>query len=99
MWLVTDHVCRGCFGRVLATADKKLARCADCAAVGVKVPDVCACGAMLMTGVNAGLRCVKNPNVSIECPAEIVVSYVGYVDKPEGPAKLKNYGGRLFDEA
>lgn len=93
---IVDHVCRVCFGRILVLDSQ--ARCADCGASGKSVKDVCACGALLRTGTNAGLRCVKNPEVSIECPAEIVVSYVGVEKAPEKPVKLKNGGGGLFDE-
>lgn len=95
---ITDHVCRICFGRVLVCETG--ARCADCGAVGKTVSDVCACGTMLNAGQNAGLRCIKNPAVSVECPAEIVVIYVGIEVKPAAKAPgLKMGGGGLFDEA
>lgn len=95
---ITDHVCRICFGRVLVAETES--RCADCGASGKNVKDVCACGTLLHTDKNAGLRCIKNPAVSIECPTEIVVSYVGVEEKPAAKAPgLKNGGGGLFDEA
>jgi len=96
-WKIVDHVCRGCFGRILVSAHQ--ARCADCGASGKTVQDVCACGTPLRTKVNAGLRCIKNLEVSIECPAEIVVSYVGIEKAPKTPVKRKRGGGGLFDEA
>ena len=98
-WKIVDHVCRVCFGRLLVSETQT--RCADCGAVGDKILDVCACGAMLMTKVNAGLRCVTNPSVSIECPSEIVVSYVGKPTdiKPLVPVKLHEGRYGLFDDA
>ena len=99
-WQITDHVCRVCFGRVLRSLDRQRHRCADCGATGGnKVTDLCACGAMLHTKANAGLRCIKNPDgPTAECPAEIIVDYVGIAVKPAAEKKPKNYGGRLFDE-
>lgn len=94
-WKITDHVCRVCFGRVLLSATQ--ARCADCGASGRHAIDVCACGVKLHSGAPGGLKCLKNPAISIECPAEIVIRYVGYSSKPENPVKPKHYGGGLFD--
>jgi len=34
---------------------------------------LCACGVKLRTGKNAGLRCVRNPDIRPEAPAEIIV--------------------------
>lgn len=96
-WKITDHVCRACFGRVLLS--KTQARCADCGASGQHAIDVCACGVKLHNGVSAGLKCLKNPAISIECPSEIVVSYVGNPDKkPLGPVKLREGLHGLFDD-
>jgi hypothetical protein len=95
-WKLTDHVCRACFGRVLASETG--ARCADCGLAGRQVDQVCACGVRLHSKALAGLRCLPNPSISIDCPSEIVVSYVGNPDKPEGPVKPKHYGGGLFDD-
>ncbi len=54
---------------------------------------------MLKTKVSAGLRCVPNPDgPTAECPAEIVVQYVGNPDKQHREIKLKDGGGVLFDD-
>lgn len=95
-WTITDHVCRVCFGRVLHS--EKQARCADCGVSGAQVKDVCACGAKLNSGGNAGLRCTKNLDVRPECPAEIVICYVGIAEKPAKADKAKHGGGGLFGE-
>lgn len=77
-WEITDHVCRVCLGRVLAR--RGVYRCADCGAEGHGEPaSVCACGATLKPGKNAGMRCVKNEQRSPEAPQEIAVKYVGRV--------------------
>ena len=91
---IVDHVCRVCFGRILVSDSQ--ARCADCGASGKTVHEVCTCGTLLRTKTNAGLRCVKNPEVSIECPAEIVVSYVGVEKAPKKTVKLKSGGGGVL---
>lgn len=79
MWEITDHVCRVCFGRVLVGVgdnNKGLARCADCGVTGAVVKAICTCGIPMNTGGNGGLRCMKNPRITIENPAEIVVRWI-----------------------
>ena len=80
MWTLTEHVCRVCLGRVLERRDSergKVFRCADCGEeVEGRVENLCACGARLRTGRNAGLRCVSHPPTP-DAPSEIVVRYVG----------------------
>lgn len=78
-WALTDHACRACLGRVLVTGSPgaKRYRCAECGIEGEgRVQSICACGATLRGGKNAGFRCVRNPAVSAETPAEIVVRHL-----------------------
>lgn len=103
MWGLTQHVCVRCLGRILVSQTH--IRCADCGLEAERshgpnpAKPLCACGAMLRTGVSAGLRCVPNPDgATAECPAEIVVQYVGNPDKQHREIKLKDGGGVLFDE-
>lgn len=100
MWRITDHVCRVCFGRVLVWPQGTEARCADCGATAQSVRALCACGATLRTGGNAGLRCERNPDQRPECPAEIVIRFVGIEQAPVKPKsvalKPKHGGGGLF---
>lgn len=56
MWVISDHVCRQCMGRIIYDGD--IYMCADCEATTVgKVEDVCACGA-----ADGSLKCVRNPD-------------------------------------
>jgi hypothetical protein len=80
VWSITDHVCKVCFGRVLVRRDddgRGHSRCAECGTevVGDYVA-LCCCGALLRTGKNAGLRCMRNQIKSPEAPEEIVVVQV-----------------------
>lgn len=76
----TDHACRVCFGRVFSGVDKDgragviCSICETSAAGGHQ--NLCCCGVKLRRGVSAGLRCVKNPDVSPEVPATIIVKRV-----------------------
>lgn len=82
-WTLSDHVCKKCFGRVLLSGDK--ARCADCGIEGEGGHEsICACGAKMADGGDAGLRCIRNPQYSTVMPREIAVVHksalgVGYV--------------------
>lgn len=102
MWELTDHVCRVCLGRVLRrkVPGGWVNRCADCGAeMAGKVENLCACGAKLKTGKNAGFRCRANPDGSTpESPAEIVVMFVGLEPVHHAPATLRDGGPGLFDE-
>lgn len=103
MWDLTDHVCRVCLGRVLrrkGPAGGWVHRCADCGLeVTGRVEALCACGARLKTGKNAGLRCRKNPDgPTPESPSEVVVLFVGFEPAPERPATLRDGGFGLFDD-
>lgn len=103
VWDLTEHVCRICLGRVLrrkAEAGGFFFRCADCGLERAgRVEAICACGAKLKTGKNAGLRCRANPDgPSVENPAEVVVLFVGLGAAPPRPATLRDGGHGLFDE-
>jgi len=97
-WKITDHVCRICFGRVLARGTQ--ARCADC---GTEVEGghrhLCWCGAKLRDGKDARLRCKRNTEITPELPMEVIVVCI---DKPVAPVRKRTRparvsGGGWFD--
>lgn len=64
-------------------------RCSECGAqadapAGVEQSHklVCYCGASLMTGVDARLRCKKNKAITPEQPQEVVVVHLPDEEKP-----------------
>lgn len=76
-WAITPHVCRICFGRVLAreTFDRrKVYRCSNCGVEreGQDERAICACGIKMKNNKDAGIRCCKNEARSPEWPGEIV---------------------------
>lgn len=76
VWVITDHVCRACLGRVLVSKEKgrKVARCADCGLTADGGHEaICACNTTRKGGRHAWTRCVPNPNKSTEFPQEIMV--------------------------
>ena len=81
-WIITDHVCRACFGRVLTrTGDdgQRRYKCSNCELelAGGAVKCLCACGmTMGKKARDMGLRCVRNPRPSPEVPGAIVVAEV-----------------------
>ena len=91
VWQITDHLCRRpvedggfCGGRIvskLLDTGRLFFRCTRCGieAVG-SAKALCACGETVHNGKfggsDAGLRCVKNPARSNECPDELVIRYV-----------------------
>lgn len=77
-WLIEDHVCRACFGRVLSRTGEggvRVYRCSNCGAErsGSRVSLLCACGIKLRGVVDAGLRCRENTSPKPECMSQIVV--------------------------
>lgn len=75
-WEITDHICRVCFSRVLvreAFDRRKTYRCVGCGAEaeGASETAVCCCGIRLKNGIDAGIRCQRNPAPTPEFPAEI----------------------------
>lgn len=74
-WELVDHVCRICFGRLLERDG--VVKCSNCGAeLRGHVRDLCCCGLKLKTGKNAGIKCVRNKNISPEFPGEIVAEQV-----------------------
>jgi hypothetical protein len=74
-WMLTDHCCRVCLGRVLERSDvggRRIARCADCGTEAVGSHHaVCACGADLGMA-KLRLRCERQAAPTSEYPSEIV---------------------------
>jgi len=77
LWVITDHVCRFCFGRVLRSQDGALVRCADCSAQvkNKKVTELCACGQEYKTGGPVALKCKKNPEHIVGIGQEVMVEH------------------------
>lgn len=81
-WMLVNHICRICFGRVLqlSTFDRrrKVYRCSNCeteeAGEGPQV--LCCCGIKLRGGRDAGIRCIKNPRRTPENPAHVVAEQI-----------------------
>lgn len=86
-WILTEHVCRVCFGRVLSriTATGTVVRCANCGTqlVDEPVSHLCCCGLKTAAGKDAGLRCQRNAQPTPEQPAELAVVYAA---PPPAPA-------------
>lgn len=79
LWALTDHICRGCFGRVVMrqTFDRRhIYRCTNCGIEreGRTEAALCCCGIKLKTGVDAGIRCQRADNPTPEFPSEIVAT-------------------------
>ena len=78
-WIITEHACRVCMGRVLmreAVDGRRLYKCACCGVEGEgSHASICTCGMTWRSGkaaINAGVRCVRNERRSPENMAEIV---------------------------
>lgn len=92
-----DHACRICGGRLLSREKedgRTSLRCSECGAsadalAGADSPHrlVCYCGAKLMTGVDARLRCRRNDAISPELSQEVLVMHLPDEAKPKKPAK------------
>jgi len=80
-YVLTDHVCLNCFGRVLRTVTGPTHyRCSNCGTEaagrqGLAHPPICACGARLGKR-DAGIRCVRNERPRPELPSEIIAREV-----------------------
>ena len=74
-WVITDHACRYCFGRILRSDDDDSYRCAECGAEAEGEHDaLCWCG--VDVGGEKSFRCVRNPTKSERVPQEIIVREV-----------------------
>lgn len=84
-WSITNHICRACLGRVLhheSFDHRMLWRCSNCGIEreGPAETSLCMCGLTLRTKINAGIRCMVNPQKTPECPSEVVAREV----RPDG---------------
>jgi len=81
-WAFTDHVCRVCFSRIMASKNAdgtSMFRCTGCSISGISrsAAVICSCGMKLpRTTRDAGIRCVRNDAVTPETPFEIVARQV-----------------------
>lgn len=87
-WSIVDHICGGCWtGRLVRRKvdGAWLYRCTNCGMLGEGEsrgnPTICACNSKIGdgkhgTGRLAGVRCMPNPDLGLERPAEIVVGVV-----------------------
>lgn len=78
-WVIEDHVCRCCFGRVLMREmfdRRRIYRCSNCGAEseGKSAASICACGIKLKTGIDAGIRCQVHEAPSPEFPSQVVAT-------------------------
>lgn len=78
-WVIEDHCCRACFGRVLMreTFDlRRIYRCSNCGAEaeGKTAAAICSCGIKLKTGVDAGIRCQVHAEPTPEFPSQVVAA-------------------------
>lgn len=92
LWAIQDHICRKCFGRIISAPEGTQTRfkCTNCGyeVVADDVSAMCCCGIKYKRGgrkgskdvapVNAGIRCIRNPNPTTEFCCEIVASEVAY---------------------
>ncbi len=90
-WRLEPHICRGCFARLVSRPvdGGRQYQCTNCGAEAVarEASAVCCCGMKLRkstaTGkagglmIDAGIRCIPNPNQSPEFPALFVAAEVG----------------------
>lgn len=80
-WRISDHACRACAGRVLASADGARVKCADSDVSAAGDPEeICWCGA-LPEGSTARLKCARNEHPTPESPGAIVA-----IEDGEDPA-------------
>jgi hypothetical protein len=74
-WVLVDHACRHCFGRLLATGKGKTAavQCSQCGRREEgQVEALCACGVTTPNGRHL-LECYRNAEKTLEVPHEILV--------------------------
>lgn len=89
-WRLVPHCCHACFGRLVSRPGRGGAtyyRCSNCGLEreSTRPETLCACGITLRTGRNAGLRCIRNPAPTPECPSEIVVEEVAGPQRAAAP--------------
>lgn len=78
-WVLVDHACRFCFGRVLARKERGKVvqvRCAECGkSEHADTASICCCGTEC-GALGRALQCFRNPAPSAENPQEIMVREV-----------------------
>lgn len=91
-WELEDHICRNCFGRLVSRPVPggvlRIYRCSNCGAEAqhTHADALCCCGIKIKRAgrngtksgalVDAGVRCIPNPERSPMFPGEIVASEV-----------------------
>lgn len=91
-WELEPHVCKTCFGRLASRpvpgGDLRIYRCTNCGAEAqhTHADAVCCCGIKIKRAgrngtksgslVDAGVRCIPNPERSPMFPSELVASEV-----------------------
>jgi hypothetical protein len=77
-WNLTDHICRGCLGRILE-CETGLFMCSSCEAETSGAPDaICGCGIKISNSKrDGGFKCAPNLNRTPENPGAIVVTFAG----------------------
>lgn len=104
-WILVDHACRICLGRLLVrTGDngEKYVKCAECETeVRGSHSALCCCGAKAHDKVPVGLRCQRNDTPTPESPSRVMVKYVGNEQPKHARESVprrrpKDGGGELF---
>ena len=82
-WALTPHICRQCFGRVLARQDGAF-RCACCGEEGAGETEavICCCGLKLEGTKDMGMRCQINEERTPEWLGEIVATALPLATPP-----------------
>jgi len=80
-WMLTDHCCRICFGRILTRTtfeNRKVYKCSNCDAEvqAESVTGICCCGMKIMKQKDAGIRCVLNTDRKPENQSMVVAAQV-----------------------
>jgi hypothetical protein len=90
-WLLEPHVCKKCFARIVSSPTgngERLYQCTNCGAeaTGTDASVLCCCGIKIKRAgkngtkngsqVDAGIRCIPNPEISPLFPSLFVASEV-----------------------
>lgn len=95
-WILADHACKACMGRILVRLQHGQmveSRCAECGAhADSDYTAVCCCGAEAGT-LGRILECFRNPQVSAQVPQEVLVRERSIEAKPLPVRIPKPVGG------
>lgn len=98
-WMLVDHACRSCMGRVLVRMERGQVAESRCAECGNKAEghytEVCCCGAEAGT-MGRILECFRNPAVSPAVPQEVLVRERAIEAKPLPPRVPKPVGDKGY---